>query len=298
MDADRFELIPSLKKMTLETLEDFEVVGSYGSGAILYSAAYRNVNGLGRNLEAVSAAAALGLSSLDYARRRYVSTDDEPSQDATQTGYVAAYKAARRHIDQCANAMLTNPDVELGFGTYAASIALERLQLSFGAAHLLYNLGLHYEGDVIARQILEQIAWSVAASQVMDEDKLERISSSASIPDLKVLAPAAGRLNGYLSKSAHLGLAQHRQVFQADVSGRGRISMTWNRTRVSADILLSLADLWAIAYEWTQRAHMTTFVSLDPEANFHVDAKRSFLGIAKKLLDDIPPADEKPDVSA
>jgi hypothetical protein len=286
MNASLFEPALNLKLMTLETLEDFEVVGSYGSGAILFSSAYRNVNRLGENLEAVSVAASLGLSSLDYARRRYVSSD-EPPQETTQSSYVAAYRAARTHMDACANAIVTNKDVELGFGTYAASIALERLRLSFGAAHLLYNLGLHYEGDVVSRQILEQIAWAVAASKVADEHSLNKISSSGSIPHLKKLEPGAGRLNGYLAGSAHLRATHQQQVFEADEQGRGKISMPWLRTSISADILLSIADLWVIAYEWTQRDHMKAFISLDPDNDFGVDQKRPFLGAAKSLIDAI-----------
>lgn len=281
--------------MTLETLEDFEVVGSYGSGAILYSSAYRDVNGVGKNLEAVSVAATLGLSSLDYARRRYVSNDEPPQERETHRSYVAAYKVARQHIDQCENAMVTNEKVELGIGTFAASVALERLRSGFVAAHLLYSLGLTYEGDAVARQILEQIAWSVVASKIVDQEKLGMVSSSASIRELKALVPTAGRLNGYLSKSVHLGHDQHQQVFGADAAGIGRVSITWTRTSVSAHILLSLADLWVVAYEWTQREHMMAFVSLDPNAGFSVNSKRPFLEVANKLIDDICRSEVQPD---
>lgn len=282
---DDLEFAPNLTELVLETLEDFDVVGLLGAGAIIFPSALRDVNGVGDNLQAVSVAATLRLSSVDDARRRYVGTGGQPTEAAAHRNYVQSYKAARAHIDECVRQMTTNTRNELGIGTFAASIALERLRSGFLAAHVLYRLGLNLEGDVVARQVLEQIAWALTASEVVDREKLNAVESSKSIAKLKKLVPEAGRLYGLLSKSAHASYEQHLSAFTTDQAGRGLVKAAWNRQSVSADILLRLADLWVISYEWTQREHMTAFVSLDPANSFRVIAERPFLNRAQRLVD-------------
>jgi len=292
-------LVPNITEEAIRTLEDFEVITSLGTGAIIYSRRLGAFNNLKQNLTAVSVASTLGLASVDYARRTYV--PNEPSKISggeggpvsTHSAYVDAYQAARAYVLKCEEALTTNPDVELTMGTFAASVALERLRSGFTAAHTLYSLGLNIEGDAVARQVLEQIAWAIAASEVTSEEEVEKVSATRAISNLKRIAPYAGRLYGWLSDSVHAGLPQHRESFMTDESDRGFVISSWNRRPVAAQVILQLADLWVLAYERTQRDHMTTFVAIDPEADFMPLADRPFLGRMTELIDAVIDAHER-----
>jgi hypothetical protein len=284
------ELLGNITEQTLRTLEDFEVINSVGTGAIIYSRRFGAFNDLTRSLKSVAVAASLGLKSIDYARKTYLPDDlgesdrKNPGSDATHLAYVAAYHEAREYMLNCQQALLTNPNVALSLGTYAASVALERLRSGFTAAHTLYSLGLNIEGDAVARQVLEQIAWAIAASQVTSDEEIKNVSATRAISRLKRLAPYSGRLYNWLSNNVHAGLSQHLEAFTTDESDRGIILTSWNRRPVSAEIILQLADLWVIAYERTQSDHMTQFVAIDPQADFMSFADRPFLRRMSELV--------------
>ncbi|MCU1525905.1 MAG: hypothetical protein JWO18_2799 [Microbacteriaceae bacterium] len=292
-------LNPNLTLDALRTLEDFEVISSVGTGAIIYSRRYGELNDLATNLKAVAVATSLGLKSIDYARKTYStngtrdSDSVEDQSESSHSAYIAAYRAARKHVADCEISLRTNQSVELTQGTFSAAVALERLRSGFKAAHLLYSLGLNIEGDSVSRQILEQIAWAVAASQVTSDDEIEAVSATKSISKLKLLAPYAGQLYGWLSQSVHAGVQQHRDAFNIDEDGRGNILMSWSRRPIAAQIILYLADLWVVAYEWTQREHMTRFVAVDPDTNYSVVASRPYLRYAEELIERVQAASKR-----
>lgn len=262
-------------EMAIRTLEDFDVVGTPASGAILLPRQPREFNDLARDVQAAAVASTLGLSSIDYARRVHTREGSQVDWGPSIDAYVGSYRAAKRHMNLVAGNLKTNPDVELPLGVFAASVALERLQSGFTSAHLLYRLGFNYEGDAVARQVLEQIAWSAAAAELSSEDALNRLQPNRAIGTLKKLVPHAGPLYGELSATTHAGLSHHRRVVQLE-DDTGRVIVAWGRHGLSALYLLLLADLWVLIYEWTQREHITNFIGITPGDSFVPDSERRF----------------------
>ncbi len=165
-------------------------------------------------------------------------------------------------------------------------MALDRLVTSMLGAHVLYRIGLNFEGDAVARHVLEQIAWAVAAADINDEDALRKLSATRSIGKLKLLASYAGPLYGRLSETTHASFDQHSEIVDSDGEAVS-IRLAWGRHALSALTLLQLADLWVLAYESTQRDHMTKFAGLNPEARYTVVSDREFIGAMRSLVTQI-----------
>lgn len=274
---------PSLHGMLLDTIEDFDMVATFGGTAVLYPARYSDRTDLPENLHAAVAATALRLRSLDYAKSRYVQSRPRPSRKSSHDHYMDAYRATKSHMSECAAAFESNAEIDVRLGTIAASVALQRLVTSVLGAHLLYRIGLNFEGDAVARHVLEQIAWAVAAAGLDDEDQLGRLSPTRSISNLKSLAPYAGPLYGRLSETTHASLTQHRAVVRSEGETLS-VLLTWGRPTWSALTLLQLADLWVLAQEWTQREHMKQFLALDPSAGYEPVVDRPFLARMRSLV--------------
>ncbi len=63
--------------------------------------------------------------------------------------------------------------------------------------------GMHFEYAVLARMILEQIAWVHAVHRIPDEG-IFAVKPQSAISSLKRTFPAVGRLYGILSEQAHI----------------------------------------------------------------------------------------------
>ena len=238
-----------------------------------------------RNLRAAAAASALGLSSLDGAKKRY--THDEETGSATASDrYLQAYFAARNHMRETLEA-LGDFGEEDNYGAYAAAIALQRLESGFRAAHILYRLGLNIEGDTISRQILEQIAWSLEASKLRSLDEIEKVNASYSITALKGLIPGTGPFYGALSDIAHAGLQQHREHVEVGPDDQGQIVMARGRLATSAAVLLRLADAWVAVCEYAQRDIVSTFRALMSADDLRLNSDRPFLAQSQTFVRDI-----------
>ncbi|WP_271177461.1 hypothetical protein [Leifsonia poae] len=279
-----------LHDQLLDTLEGFDSFPIPVGGFVVYSARWRNTS-LPRNLRAAAIASAMGLSSLDYARRTYTH-DEAPAKPTAAELYLRAYFASRDHMRRTLNSMGEFTEGE-NYGAFAAAVALQRLDSGFRAAHILYRLGLNIEGDTISRQILEQIAWALAASKLSSLDEIDAVSASYSINQLKKLVPGTGQLYGALSDIAHAGLAQHQEAVELGPDDRGRIVFARGRLAVSAAILVRLADTWVAVCEYTQRDIVTEFRALVSRDDLTLSPNRPFLIESQALLDEIGAHEEK-----
>lgn len=282
---------PSPHGMLLDTLEDFDVVATLGGGAVLFPRRFSNKTQMREYLHAAVAAVLLRLSSIDYARRRYVLPTPERDLDPALASYMRAYYESKTYILACAESMVSNDAVKLELGTFAASVALERLPSSLLSTHLMYRLGLNYEGDAVARQTLEQIAWAVSAAGLVDEDELRRLKTARSVHKLKKLIPYTGEFYGRLSRTTHASLEEHQRVFKKE-GDQPWIVLSWSRMAWSALNLLQLADLWVVGYEWTQREHMTAFRALDPTNDFAPRPDREFLQLVRSIVQEVEEAEK------
>jgi hypothetical protein len=287
---DDFDSFFKPQRAILDTLIDFSSVVTPGSGAILYPRR-QEITNLGRNIHAAAVASGLGLASLDYAKRRYVPAEEgpEPEDVGSSRLYRDAFFAAMAHKKATEEQLASSDDVPMGI--FAASIALERLDSGFKSAHLLYQLGLNYEGDAVARYVLEQVAWSIVASRLSTLEEIEKVKSTAAIGELKKLIPWAGQLYGDLSKTTHAGLKQHQIAFMVDDEQRGRVLSTWSRLGVCAAHIMLLADAWSVAWEYTQAPYMQQFNALHSAIDRKVRADREFMTVVHLTVDAIDDAE-------
>ena len=80
---------------------------------------------------------------------------------------------------------------------------------------------------------------------------------------------------------------RHLAVFEADEDERGVISHGLTDWTGSAHIILTLADLWVVAHEHTQREHMESVVSTDPTDQYRPSARRHFLSELQSAVEEI-----------
>jgi len=239
-----------------------------------------------RNLQSAIGATLARTESIDYFRRQYMPTDADAADGDAHPDLVAldeAFHAGSGYMREARERMDSSGAENIPMGCYAASVALERLSGSFRAARLLYRLGLNYEGDAVSRQALEQIAWAYAVQPIDDLDKVAKVSASRSVTLLRRQVPVVGRLYGQLSGSAHLGLVEHHPLVTFE-DGRPAITYTWNRARASARILLQLADLWVIIWEWVNREYFVSLKAIAPTDDLTVLDERSFKVVAEDIL--------------
>lgn len=276
------DLLTGVTEGLLQTLVDMDPVAWYFDRTVIAPTMPSGFE-LRNNIAAGVVASALRLDSIDYARRRYVGERTRP-EDGEYRLCVQVFRLCEDYLEQVkAN---FNPAPETRLGVFAASVALDRMKYSFSAVHILYSLGLNFEGDSVSRHILEQVSWAVSASSIDDENKLAKLKSH-NMGELKKIAPQAGALYGYLSKNVHAGIDQHRQDFSVDDQGRGRISFFRNRLSSSYSVLVCLTELWVAAFEWTQRDYLTAFTILDPEDDYKYSMNSEFRKEVVALLEQL-----------
>jgi hypothetical protein len=288
MDLDappgRFEAI-------MRTLEVFDDITTYGAGTVLYSRRW-NSTPLPRNLQAAMAATGLGIKSLDHTRRTYIPDDTQIESEPAVDAYIAAYLAARDYMRETRSALHTTERSRDHMGTFAASIALQRLESGFRAAHLLYRLGLNVEGDAVSRQILEQIAWALVAAGKDDLEAIDGVSATKAVNDVKRQLPGLGRLYGLLNNTTHAGLAEHRRLVTLGPDEQPQISMARQRLVESAEILLERADGWVVICEQTQVGQLDSVRATTSINDPTPKPDREFLGRWAELVRAIRSAEE------
>ena len=295
MDASRFRF--SLAEKVHELLEDYEIISSNLYTALIPR--YFNVRTLHQNVEAAIIATSYGLSSIDYAKKRYCSLDsieaeiEESNEIGEYGGYINSYKAAKKHI---LNMISKGSDENLSLpsnGVFGAGLVLERLVFSFFCAHLLYSLGHRYEAHAVARLILEQIAWAHTAYQLEDIADIKKIVTTKAISNLKKTHPACGRIYGFLSKKTHIDYKSHFEFLRVE-NGKNVILHTQNEYYEYAEIVLHLADLYGIVWEVSQHDYLTELESIEiSNGDYSIKENRPFLNIMNGHLRKIENAANK-----
>ncbi|GAA2074390.1 hypothetical protein GCM10009758_17050 [Microbacterium hatanonis] len=260
------------------TLAHMGAVSSLGTGTIVYDGSRDPDGDLNEDLRAVALATTLGMKSLDKARKQFASLPGAV-EHPPRAAYIQAYKRAMSHVESCRRSLQTNEHAPLTEGMFAGSVAMERLIHTMFSAHVLYQLRLRIEADAVARVALEQIAWSVAVAPLDDFESVAKVQPQRSMSAMKSLVtqPSAGRLYSYLSSSAHAGIGQHLAVFDVDDDGRGLIRHGVTDWAGSAQVVMSIADLWVVAYESVQHDHLSRLTSVTGGPPFTADPKRPFL---------------------
>ena len=279
------------------TLEDFEFIGLIGEGALVSRDS--QWPGFVECVHASAQASLRRLGSLDYARRRYPPPQHLAVGNELRREYVDTYLAAASYVSRIRRKFRGRPETTLG--VFGASLVLYRLELSFFCAHLLYRLGHRYEGHAVSRLILEQLAWAYVAHRFDDIAHIKAVNTTASISTLKRLCPYTGRLYGFLTAKTHVDYASHTE-FLNEHSGRNYVLLTQPQFLEYTQVMLWLADQYAIVYEATQYDYVRRpeCVKRQSTGDIRVLTTRPFLRVMTRrikrmekltaLLDDRPEA--------
>jgi hypothetical protein len=266
----------------LELLEDFDIVGNRMSIALI--AMEPTWPTLRENIEAAIIAASARLASIDYARKKYVEPISDSLPESTDREYISAYKSAKEYMRKLRSRLCTREDDPPSKGVFGASLVLERLPMSFFSAHILYRLGLCYEGHSVSRQILEQIAWAYTACDHDDFARIEKIQTTKTIAKLKKIIPNCGTVYGYLSNKTHIDYTNHGE-FLSEKDGRLLINLTQDQYYEYAQAILYLADWYGIVWEISQYKYLSEVENIHIRNNtIMVKPDRPFTAIAEKHL--------------
>jgi hypothetical protein len=264
-----------------ELLEDFEVIATMQDMALVPR--QHISENLRLNVRAAVIASTLRLSSIDYARRRYVPSHEtqETSEESPRAAYTTAYHSAKAYMSRLTEKLQTSGRLDPSVGAFGASLVLERLAPSFFCAHFLYRMGHKYEGHAVARLILEQIAWAYAAHQSDDLAYLENIETTRSVGALKRFVPEAGQLYGFLSTKTHIDYSSHMEFLRVE-DGKNVVLHAQPHYEEYAEVILLLADIFGLVWEVSQNAYLDDFEAIDADRRPKSD--RAFLAILKEHL--------------
>lgn len=147
----------------------------------------------------------MGNRSVDHVLRSYRDHWTFPDTSGSGGALVRAMNRATKGQVREAATRISALDAPDGAtpGLAAAQAALLRLQASFRGAVLMCRLGLRFEAVVIARLILEQIAWAYAVHGFKDLAFFDVLPTKC-VSVLKAIWPDVGRLYGQLTDVAHI----------------------------------------------------------------------------------------------
>ncbi|MCU1395586.1 MAG: hypothetical protein JWM34_4014 [Ilumatobacteraceae bacterium] len=259
-----------------EVLDDFDVIASPG-GSILIARRLAT-SGMRTNLLAAMSAHQMGLRSIDEVRRRYL--EEEPEDDAVKPDhlldqYRSVVATCAEHIRLARRRLESTNESPPSDGVLAASVALTRLESGFRSINILYRIGCNHEGDSIARQMLEQIAWSYVAAQTTSRDRLGDLRPTKCISNLASAIPSVGPAYGQLNETTHLQY-KHHHLAKND-NGQMRVRTQWRDFQWAASIVATLTDLWVVVWEWINRENMTSLISIDNAERLTPKADASFV---------------------
>jgi len=202
-------------------------------------------------LRAVVLAEAFGEESIDAVYEEYVSpyAAGIPSLPAELDPIIAGTSAGKEFVRRAIGRVLAIKDKPDHPGIFAAGAALLRLPITFRLATLAVRNGFHFETALLARMIVEQLAWVLAVHRYADE-KMFAIDPHKCISRLKQYFPDVGRLYGALSEAGHI--IPRRTLRYIEFTGAAEptiqlISLEFGFEDTA--LLLKIADMYAVVTE-------------------------------------------------
>ena len=275
-----------------DLLEDFDIVGNPHSIALI--SMNRQWPEFHQNIEAAIMASTSRLKSIDYARKTYVKKEKAISHpNNIEREYINAYKSAKQYILRMISKLSCEGLPLPSNGVFGAALVLERLTVSFFSAHILYRLGLRYEGHAVSRLILEQIAWAHAAYELDEIDDIKKIETTKTISSLKKVIPRCGPLYGCLSKETHIDYDSHGEFLRVE-NGKNVILQSQHQFNEYAQVVLNLADMFGIVWELSQYKYLSDVEAIEVKNdNFTVKTNRPFIAVIETHLDNLDAVDNK-----
>lgn len=208
-----------------------------------------------RNLMAASKAISMGIESIDYVLRRYGCWNFNDDIDVQREQLVKIITDLKNELSRFALKWSSyKSNCESSLGLVAADAALTRCQGAFWSIFCLTGRGYYVESMILARHIIEQVAWATSIYKMTDIKDIEKKQPQECIGSLKKVYPPAeevvGRLYGKLSSFAHLS-AENRQEY---LSRENNLLWIVNRSikdslRLLPELILTL-DIYISVFEY------------------------------------------------
>ncbi|MDF1633348.1 hypothetical protein P0086_12470 [Mycoplana sp. MJR14] len=148
-----------------------------------------------------------GLKSVDYTRKNYVHEFEDEEASREDVKIASFLKESHSFLYLLVEELTHHEDGTVG--RILAEFALLRQEFSFLQLLAIANRGALFEGLVVARMQIEQLAWICAVDREPDPEKARRIQAQSSLSKLKRIEPRVGKLYGYLSDHAHWSYGAH-----------------------------------------------------------------------------------------
>jgi hypothetical protein len=225
-------------------LFEMEIIGNHlFSAAIPYNSSFE----LKKDILSVLQAHTLGVTSIDYVRKKYGEDLKLPEPDLEKRNLLKILDKINNEINSVKNIFINEVIRPKHVGLLAAEAALLRLWASFQSVILLISQSYSFEIFPILRMILEQIAWSYTVYEINAE--IIYIKPYTTISKLKGLAKIVGRLYGVLSSQAHLDPSIHNQYLKIADNRYYIIYSSSNLISYSLYLCLLTTDIYRIVSE-------------------------------------------------
>lgn len=185
---------------------------------------------LRKNLMASVIAEKLGYASVDYVRKTYLS-DLEPHRSSDfnlremGTKNVGAYEEFYRSFQP--------PRKDAPLGVFAFDLTMVRARSALELLLVLARQGFLIEACLVARGVLEQLAYAVHVHDKLDDKDVFDVKPQALIKGMTGVCSSAGKAYGFLSKLSHYDPKMHYH-FIGDEAGETVNQRSWKFKIISS----------------------------------------------------------------
>lgn len=199
---------------------------------------------LQRDILTVLVARRLGNRSIDYTKKVYTRTFE--GQEDRDTAIKELWATQRTAYDRFYHAIPTRNDAPIGI--FAFDLALVRARPTVDL--LLYSArrGMLIESCLLARSLLEQLAYAVAVWGLDDDDPIFSTQPQTVIRELGKIYPGARKAYGVLSELSHYNPREHHQFIGTDEPVV--IQRSWKFKAVALAWLLFILDVKASVFSY------------------------------------------------
>jgi hypothetical protein len=180
-------------------LDDYDVLSN---GKLSAAVPHHTTTSFRRLIWGAIATYSLGNESVDHVLRRYDYEWQQFRDGITELPQIGALRSVTEIVNTAAH-LLEGVDPGTSVGRICAKSALCRLEASFKAAFGLVRRGYLFETEAVARLVLEQLGWCLAAYESTD-DGVFNLNPTKCINRLTTMAPSAGLLYKELTEGAHI----------------------------------------------------------------------------------------------
>jgi hypothetical protein len=184
----------------------------------------------------------LGNESVDHVLRRYDSAWQQFRKGSMELPQIGALRSMTEIVNFIAH-RLEAVDPGASVGRICAKSALCRSEASFKAAFGLVRRGYIFETEAVARLALEQLGWSIAAYESID-DAVFKLNPTKCLNRLTAMASDAGPLYKELTEGAHIDPEIARNYVKFHDAGSSVVRRSIPEAIRSGGRLLLLAQMY------------------------------------------------------